>query len=162
MFFSPASFLIAGRQMMRPTCHQGIHALCRRCLVACLVTLSSLTKKATMATIMTATVNQFTRIQELRCRWTRKIGLYSAANTPKIKPKPRDPVHTLQTPNTRIPNSKSTATVCRNRKGYSAGRQHKRVMWQQPATRHINQQGASSCSYGTDSASFALPTAMTK
>ena len=38
-----------------------------------------------MAIIMTATVNQFTRIQVLRCRWTRKIGLYSAANTPKIQ-----------------------------------------------------------------------------
>jgi len=31
------------------------------------------------------TVNQFTPIHVARSRWTRKIGLYNAANAPKIQ-----------------------------------------------------------------------------
>src|ERR1700730_15542296 len=40
-------------------------------------------QKTAAATTITPTVNQLTPIQVLRSKWTRKMGLYSAANTPK-------------------------------------------------------------------------------
>jgi hypothetical protein len=41
-------------------------------------------QKMIAATTITPTVNQLTPIHVLRSKWTRKMGLYSAANTPKI------------------------------------------------------------------------------
>src|SRR3954465_12457629 len=42
-------------------------------------------QKTMAATTTTPTVNQFTPIHVLRSKWTRKIGLYSPANTPKTQ-----------------------------------------------------------------------------
>jgi hypothetical protein len=42
-------------------------------------------QKTTAATAMTPMVNQFTPIQVLRSKWTRKMGLYNPAKTPKIQ-----------------------------------------------------------------------------
>jgi len=42
-------------------------------------------KKTPVATAIAPTVNQFRPAQVLRSKWTRKTGLYNAANTPKIQ-----------------------------------------------------------------------------
>jgi hypothetical protein len=79
----------------------------------------------------------------------------------KSTPRARDSFHALQTPNTRKRDSKSISTVCRSCMDV-ARRQHKRVVRQQPATRHIDLQCVSLCNHAADSASFALHTATKK